>query len=362
MLFLRALRAESSLGVPGTRPPAQPAKILHSLQKSRIHYCGLGTDNWGRPFAPGITPKLDILYLTAKKSHPRDATSVPFFFAQEFSMSDSRFEHVYDPIATPNPAYDDDSEPSPAPANSHADSFARRNLAQTLLDRARARQEAIADAFVDALLDGKLPFFRILLELEQAALACEAEAEDARRPGLADILLPLLQRERARAAAKADSGQTPEPIRPRPSLNAPNPSEPGESPNPPQPGITDIEAAEAHPCRSRTVAHHRRRAKSHARPEQHSHWKSSPETPHPFHPENARQLLPARHTARRSNGAPSAPLTILTLTAVAAPDAQSACHIPASIPSRRTRQARRRTVRCHPFKPGNRPASNPAGH
>lgn len=153
-------------------------------------------------------------------------------------MSDSRFDHVYDPVATPNPAYDDDFEPAPAPSGS----WERRSLAQALLTHARKRQDAIAGAFVDAMLAGKISLFRLLLDLEQAAIAAEAEAQQARMPSLADVLLPMLDRERKQAAAAAETAAAPEPAPARPALVAPAPNPP-QSPAPPQPGVTDVNAA-----------------------------------------------------------------------------------------------------------------------
>ena len=153
-------------------------------------------------------------------------------------MSDSRFDHVYDPVATPNPAYDDDFEPAPAPSGS----WERRSLAQALLTHARKRQDAIAGAFVDAMLAGKISLFRLLLDLEQAAIAAEAEAQQARMPSLADVLLPMLDRERKQAAAAAEAATAPEPAPARHALVAPAPN-PAQSPAPPQPGITDVNAA-----------------------------------------------------------------------------------------------------------------------
>ncbi len=173
-------------------------------------------------------------------------------------MSDSFFDEPYDPVATPNPAYyDDDLEPAPR----HCSAWERRSLSQAMLARARARQDAIADAFVNALLDGKLSFFRLLMDLEKAAIAGEAEAQQARQPTLAEILIPTLERERKEAAAAREAAEpqqtlapqpTAEPAPARPMLVAPISTQPV---TPPQPGTTDLNAAakpEAErPCRTR---------------------------------------------------------------------------------------------------------------
>lgn len=168
-------------------------------------------------------------------------------------MSDPTFHDVYDPVATPNPAYDDDFEPAPAP-RSH---WNRRTLSQALLARARARQDAIADAFVDAILDGKISLFRLLIDLEQAAIAGEAEAQQAQEPTLASILLPMLERERNHAAAQpTEQAPKPDPDQPsesspaRPMLVAPH-DHPPQSAATPQPGIADLDAAAQRPCRTR---------------------------------------------------------------------------------------------------------------
>lgn len=157
-------------------------------------------------------------------------------------MSDSFFDEPYDPVATPNPAYDDDDlEPAPH----HRSAWERRSLSQAMLARARARQDAIADAFVKALIDGKFSFFRLLMDLEKAAIAGEAEAQQARQPTLAEILLPMLERERKEAAAAREAAEpesqpaaapqpTSEPTPARPMLVAPSPT---------QPGTTDLNAA-----------------------------------------------------------------------------------------------------------------------
>lgn len=275
-------------------------------------------------------------------------------------MSHIDFDHIYDPVATPNPAYDDDFEPTPAPTSS----WDRRNLAQTLLQRARARQEAIADAFVEALLDGKIAFFRILIDLEQAAIAAEAEAEDARRPGLADILLPMLQRERAQAAANAaqDAAQHqappashPQSIQPIPSLTAPAYSESTGS-APPQPGATDIQAtadhppADSHPCRSRTVAHNRRRTKSRNHRPSHANWKGSPETSCQLLPATGQNTAPLPQSPRRKRRPHSVSLTLRSLTAVAAPEATHRIRIPIRFQSYGHHPARQRISHRNLFK------------
>jgi len=154
-------------------------------------------------------------------------------------MSDSFFHEPYDPLATPNPAYDDDDlDAAPQPRSA----WDRRSLSQAMLARARARQEAIADAFIDALLEGKFSFFRLLMDLEQAAIAGEAEAQQARQPTLAEILLPMIERER-REAANPEPQPAPatqqEPSPSRPMLVAPH-----------QPGTADINAAAERPCRT----------------------------------------------------------------------------------------------------------------
>ncbi len=225
-------------------------------------------------------------------------------------MSDSRFDHVYDPVATPNPAYDDDFEPAPAPSGS----WERRSLAQALLTHARERQDAIAAAFVNAILAGKISLFRLLLDLEQAAVTADAEAQQARMPSLADVLLPMLDRERKQAAAAAEAATAPEPAPARPALVAPAPNPP-QSAAPPQPGITSVNAA-AEPApstapsappatRSATPAASRpcrTRARARAR-------KPQPRNPHrsghnPFPPAHNHPLLETLHAARQPQPAP----------------------------------------------------------
>lgn len=295
-------------------------------------------------------------------------------------MSDSRFDRFNDPVATPNPAYDDDCEP--ASAGSPAPAFDHPGLAQTILHRAHARQEAIADAFVDALLAGKTQLFRILLELEKAAVTAQAEAEDARRPGLADILLPMLQRERAQAAANAaqneaqnqtqnetqndttsetrnDPGQPHESPRHIHALSAPAPSQ-SEEAAPPQPGITDIQATADQPCRSRTVAHHRRRAAT--RPHQLSipgpgftdpQFQARVSQISILRPGIAilhSQARPPQLPTPRPRTARTLPLTLLTLTAVAAPKGEFAIRIPIRLQSYGMPRPVRLYTRCNSFK------------
>jgi hypothetical protein len=187
-------------------------------------------------------------------------------------MSDSFFHEPYDPVATPNPAYDDD-DLDPAPH--HRTAWDRRTLSQAMLARARARQDAIADAFVDALLEGKFSFFRLLMDLENAAIAGESEARQAHQPTLAEILLPMIERERNEAAAARQAAEpeiqpasapqpTPNPA--RPMLVAPNPAQPDTQP---RPGTTDINAAAAIPCRTQVRKRHpQRRSRNPATPAQ----------------------------------------------------------------------------------------------
>ena len=180
-------------------------------------------------------------------------------------MSDADFDRTSDPLAATNPLCDNDNlapEPRREPT-----SWQRRTLSQALLDRAHARQDEIADAFVDALLAGKISLFRLLIDLEQAAVDSEAEARQARRPTLAEVLLPMLDRERRQAAENAPDSppspryrplsQIPPPItftpvehnpefyQPDRPSTPPQPSSPSESE--PAPGITDIQAAASKP-------------------------------------------------------------------------------------------------------------------